>query len=64
MPIESWRLSTFQQAAEQMCYQLCEIPHAPVETPNGTVPLWHVYAERMALHMLMVESLRSYGFPA
>lgn len=50
-----------QGPALQMCSLLGQPAYAPVTTPDGTVPQWMVYAQRMVEHHAMLQALRSFG---
>jgi hypothetical protein len=53
---ELWR---YQSAALEMCYRLGLDPYQPAL--NGGPPQWVLYAERMAEHAIMVETMRNFG---
>jgi hypothetical protein len=64
MPIiQTWELSQYQYAAEQMCFRIGVSPYEAVNTVDGTQPAWMQYAVRMHELRLMVEMMRNAGVP-
>lgn len=62
MPVTDWQYTSYQSAAEQMCYRLCESPYDNDYRADGTVrPKWVAYAERMVEQRVMVECMQQFG---
>lgn len=58
---QEWQLQQYQQAAEQMCMAMGEMPFETVDVEGRSVPRWALHAQQMAEFALMFQTMRNYG---
>lgn len=62
MAFQQWEIAQFQNAAEQVCYRMNEMPYEHVQGADGEpVPRWVIVAQRMAEFRVMVDAMRQTG---